>query len=348
MKQGTLVLVFTILIFFGSCKKESISIGANVQDLFYLENRGAKMPILVEGNTASGVIIVWVHGGPGGTSIGFQNDEYITKYLESEYAVAYWDQRASGGSQGSFTPKLEFAHYVEDLKKVIILIKHRYGTNSKVFLLSHSWGGLIVPAFLTENDNQSMVKGWINVAGTHNYYLNDSLTREALIKFGNEQIAANIHKKEWEKIVKDAEESVPDYTLKTSTKLNLHANTTDRYIDDIETVPNSGLTQLLADKTGFSLLWALSNAVATQVSDLPKDIMYAEYSTKLHLIKLPLICITGKYDFVCPRGLADEVIRKTSSTKKRLVILPHSGHLCMIHEPDTYYKEILSFVKENL
>lgn len=349
LKRNSLFIVLISFILFIGCNKEKISIGTNVRDYFYLENRGAKMPILVEGNTISGVIILLVHGGPGGSAIGFANDENITKYLESNYAVAYWDQRAAGGSQGSFTPKLELSQYADDLKKVILLLKYRYGSHTKVFLLSHSWGGLVAPAFLTEGDNQNMVKGWIDVAGAHNYNLTDWLTRDYLITFGKEQIAANIHKKEWEQIVKDAEASVPDYTLKTSTKLNRYANDVDQYIDDIYKPASPGLLEiLLGDKLTYSLLWAYSNKAATQISDLPKDIMYAEYSTKLPLLKLPLLCITGKYDFVCPRGLAGEVMLKTSSAKKRLVILNHSGHSCMLNEPDLFYEEVLTFVRENL
>ena len=53
------------------------------------------MPVLVEGNVDSGVIVLWVHGGPGGTAIGFQNDEFCSAQLEPKYAVAYWDQRAA-------------------------------------------------------------------------------------------------------------------------------------------------------------------------------------------------------------------------------------------------------------
>lgn len=34
---------------------------------------------------------------------------------------------------------------------------------------------------------------------------------------------------------------------------------------------------------------------------------------------------TGKYDYTVPKGLADEVMRNVASSRKKLVILPHSG-----------------------
>jgi pimeloyl-ACP methyl ester carboxylesterase len=331
------------------CKKENTTIGTDVQDYFYVSNEGAKMPVLVEGNTASGIILVWVHGGPGGTSIGFQNDAYISKYLETEFAVAYWDQRAAGGSQGSFTPKLEIGQFGEDLKKVIQVLKHRYGSESKVFILSHSFGGLVAPAFLTEGDNQNLVNGWINVAGAHNYILNDTLTRNYLIQFGNEQIKLGNHVSQWQAVVNEAEINVPDYQLKTSTALNKRAREVEAYIDDIKTVDGLQLRDLLlGTTTAFSLMWTTFNAGSTLVSDFPKDLMHAEYSSKLNSLTLPILCLTGKYDFTCPVGLAEEVMKKVNSTKKKLVILPHSGHICMTNEPEIFYPEIVKFVRENL
>ncbi len=331
-----------------SCQTESISIGTNVQDYFYLDNQGAKMPILVEGNTASGVMVLWVHGGPGGTAIGFQNDKNSTQYLESNFGVAYWDQRGAGGSQGSNTPPLSLDLYADDLKKVVALLKYRYGASTKVFLLSHSWGGLVAPAFLTQGTNQQAIAGWINVAGAHNYALNDSLTRAYLLQFGKTQVAQNIHAAEWQKIVDYAESHIPDGSLAVSQALNLCASQAEGYIADIQTNPGTGASSLFStDKTAFSFFWTLSNAGATYTSNLNTAILRAEYSSTLNRINRPLLCITGKYDFTVPRGLADEVMLKTASTRKKLLILPHSGHICMDDEPAAFYTAVVDFIKQN-
>ena len=345
--------LFSFLVFFAAmlvlgCQKESISIGTAVQDYFYLENQGAKMPVLVEGNTASGTLILWVHGGPGGTAIGFQNDKNSTQYLESRFGVAYWDQRAAGGSQGSTTSPLNLGQYADDLKKLITLLKYRYGEKTKFFILSHSWGGLVASAFLTDGNNQQAVRGWIDVAGAHNYALNDSLTRAYLLSFGKTQLAQGIHTTEWQKIVDYTESHVPDGSLEISRALNSCASEAEGYIADIQTTAGSGIGQLLStDKTAFSFFWTLSNAGATYFSPLNKAILQAEYSSKLSKLTLPILCITGKYDFTVPRGLADEVMQKTASTRKKLVILPHSGHICMDNEPIPFYEAIVEFVNQN-
>ena len=339
-------LICLISLLYG-CQTEDISTGTSIQDLFYVENQGAKMPVLVEGNMDSGVIVLWVHGGPGGTAIGFQNDQFSTDLLEPKYAVAYWDQRAAGGAQGSNTPELDESQYIEDLGKVITVLKYRYGQDKEVFLLSHSWGGLIAAGFLSVDSNQNRVKGWINVAGADNYHKNDSLTRTYLISYGQEQIAQGVKVADWQKIVDTAEKLVPDYTFKTSFELIACADQAEGLIDDIQT-SGAGIGGLLSPKkTAFSLFWMVSNAGSTFFSKLNDKIMYAEYSDKLPRITLPLLCITGKYDFTVPRGMADEVMEKTASVKKDLLILPHSGHICMSNEPDAFYAAVVKFIGEN-
>ncbi len=347
MKQLSFFTIACCLLF-ASCQKEKISIGTGVQNLFYVDNKGAQMAVLVEGNTASKVIVLFVHGGPGGTAIGFNNDDNITNYLESKYAVAFWEQRAAGISQGN--GQLQLNLYIEDMQKVIAVLKHRYGADSKIFVLSHSWGGLITPGYLTDNNaaNQSNVRGWINVAGAHNYYLNDSLTRDYLLRFGRQQVQQNINTGTWQGTVSFCENNIPNYDFKLSAEYSKIAFDAENLIDTINNpIGGGGPTTLLKKKFPFAPFWFISNLGATYFSDLGNEIIKAEYTSKLSLIKLPILCITGKFDFTVPAGMANEVMSKVSSTKKKLVILQKSGHICMDNEPDKFYTEVINFVEAN-
>ena len=54
--------------------------------------------------------------------------------LESSYATVFWDQRASGSSQGnSQNSLLTLPQFVEDLDKLVDLISHKYN-QPKIFL----------------------------------------------------------------------------------------------------------------------------------------------------------------------------------------------------------------------
>ncbi|HEX5171855.1 MAG TPA: hypothetical protein VFW11_21900, partial [Cyclobacteriaceae bacterium] len=62
MKKILLLASLGVLL---SCQDEPFYDG----DFFYLVNKGAQMPVSVRGNKASGIFILFIHGGPGGTSL---------------------------------------------------------------------------------------------------------------------------------------------------------------------------------------------------------------------------------------------------------------------------------------
>lgn len=338
MKNIIIVLMCLNLV---SCQKEQINTQGMISEQFYVENNGAKMPVLMEGNINSNAIVLWVHGGPGGTAIGFENDEQISTMLEPYHAVAYWDQRVAGSSQGGFTPKLELSQYVDDLKKVVAVIKKRYGVEKNIYMLSHSWGGMVAPAFLTEGNNQDSFKGWINVAGEHSYQKNDSLTREYLMSFGAEQIKAGRFVKEWTSVIETAKANVPNYTFGVSKTLNACASKVERYIPEIKPFASNEGNFFLTRK---NLFWLASNGGNTYISGIRQDILKVDYSEKLKNIRIPMLSITGKYDFTVPSGMADEAMKKVSSNYKKQVILQESGHISMKNEPELFYNLLRDFV----
>ena len=164
-----IIACFFPILFFVSCEKDD-PIGTSVSDLLWLENKGAQMPILVEGNTASETIILIIHGGPGGTAKVYNETlTDMSKPLEEKYGVAYWDQRLSGNTRGHYDESdITVAQMVEDTRLVVELLRHRYGQGTSIFLLGHSWGGYLGTAFLAEGQNQDLINGWIEVDGAHN------------------------------------------------------------------------------------------------------------------------------------------------------------------------------------
>src|SRR5664279_811311 len=183
------IYFFCCFLLLTACQKESILISTNASEVFYVENLGASMRVFVEGNTASNIFILIIHGGPGVSSY-FYDTKYISTHLGDKYAMVYWDQRNAGASQGTSNGKdLHLGVMVEDLKKVIEVLKYRYGQDISLFLVGHSFGGLIAADFVTTPGYQQLIKGLINVDGSHNYPLNDTLTREMLLSYGKREIS---------------------------------------------------------------------------------------------------------------------------------------------------------------
>lgn len=109
------------------------------ESLPYTEIDGYKFHTEIFGNPKSTPIIV-VHGGPGG------DYEYLKslKALSQDYRVIFYDQRGTGLSPRVDKEYLTLENNLDDLHSVI----QYFSREGKVKLIGHSWGGMLVTAYL--------------------------------------------------------------------------------------------------------------------------------------------------------------------------------------------------------
>ena len=158
-------------------------------DMLFLNHKGASMPILVKGDFSSDAIILVVHGGAGAPAGTFARD---LNPLEDEFAVAYWEQRHAGSSQGKFDPELlTIDQMSEDLELVIQLLKQQYGQDKKVFALAHSWGVQLSTYYMTHRENR--FDGIMLVNGSHKSEVEYSARISYIKRFAQEMIDAGAH-----------------------------------------------------------------------------------------------------------------------------------------------------------
>jgi pimeloyl-ACP methyl ester carboxylesterase len=343
MRQLNILLIF-VLLGTASCQKEKITFGKNVSETFYVENTGASMRVLVEGNTSGKVFIIFVHGGPGAGAFIY-NTDYITSNIEDKYAFVYWDQRNSGASQGNSNGKyLTLGLMTDDLKKVIEVIKDRYGQDSRIFLLGHSFGGLLTSSFLTTGNNQSMVKGWIFADGSHNYPMNDTLTRAMLLTIGQQQISLNKNKAAWEEIVAYCNANSVNFSFDESGKFEKYAEEAETYIDGVTKFNVATILGENAIRYNWPVTSMLSNYLYSSESGFNSVLSRTEFSSSLYKVTIPVLVIFGEYDFVCPKALGEDLFNRISSTDKKMVISPVSGHNIMIQDKVLFCKEVNDFI----
>lgn len=341
----TVLLLATLAGFFG-CNTEQITVSTDADDLFFLRSEGADMPIRVRGNTKSNTFILIVHGGPGASAMG--DFESVTGSLRKDYAVAYWDQRNSGSSQGGWNKQyLSVEQFADDLRKTVLVLKSRYGQQIGVFVYSHSWGGMVAPAFLTSGNNQDLVRGWIDADGWHNAPLSDSLSKAMQIEWATKKIAANDPDKDtWQKYLDYAKANDPQKDWQTEYRFTSHAHGCESLLQGEE------INDFSFSPFSFSFSPVSSPSGATNIGNLTlfsgefaESTIRKEYSSKLHVLTIPVLLIFGKYDFVCPAGLADDAIKHlTSSPSVTKVILEKSGHQTMNSETEAFNAAVKVFV----
>jgi len=339
-------IVCFLFLFLVACQKEKITIGTNVFETFYLDNVGASMRILVEGNTASHTFLIIVHGGPGTGSFVYDT-HYISQNIENKYAVVFWDQRDAGASQGNSNGNnLNLPQMTDDLKKVIELIKYRYGQNSGVFILGHSFGGLLTTSFMTTGQNQSMVKGWIMVDGSHNYPLNDTLTRQMLLRVGQQQIALNIRADNWTPIINYCNAHPGNFTLAESDQLESLAEYAESYIAEVNQFNLITAMEAISIEDDLPITSIFSNYLYSSNANFNTELAKTQFSTMLDKIVTPTLLLYGEYDFICPKELGEDILNRINTNDKRMVISPVSGHNFMFQDEVLFCNEVDNFIEK--
>lgn len=343
MKKKALLLLLPGLLM--ACQSEQITIGTGVNETFYVDQSGSGLRVQVRGNTQADKIILTVHGGPGGSSYYLSHLDQMRQLVEPNYAVAYLDQPMAGASQGN-----RIGYSIDDIAggigKAIAVLKHRYGRDKKIILYSESWGGLIAAAFLTTGENQNSVAGWINSDGPHDFNLMDREVIRMAIRIGNQQIALGKNVARWQEIVQYCQTNDPAGNYDVSRKLNELLGDAEYLIDEVIPAEFNTISVFRSEANANNApLTALGlNLVANRRNGVERQAYDKSYAQKVAAIRVPLLLLWGKYDFIAPPAVADSLFMTVRSTVKRKVILERSGHNGFLQEPDLYWTNWLAFV----
>ena len=344
MKKITSILILSIVIFFSSCEKDDIS--STLSDVLYVKYKGAEMPSYIYGNGSEKTFLIILNGGPGGKGLEYRVGGI--KDLEDKYAIVYMDQRGSGMSTGNYSgPELTPELMAEDVLALVKVLKYKYGNDLNLFLLGHSWGGLLGSKVLLTD--QTPFKGWIEVDGGHNLkHLFDDL----LVRFpevADDQISEGNSVDFWTDVKTQIEEiKKGGNTDDNSTALNKLGYEAEEHLHE---------DSVLADQTGMSInlinyLYEesiLTASISFMTINTTLSYIYTEvdYTQDLNKITIPSMIMWGKYDLVIPYKQGVEAYDNIGSAKKTWVLFEKSGHSAMMDEYEKFSNEMIKFIDAN-
>jgi pimeloyl-ACP methyl ester carboxylesterase len=328
-----------------NCQPEDISRSTTANDTFYVQNNEAAMRVNVKGNTLSNKVVLIIHGGPSSSSYFYRSNE-VKNILEPEYAVAYWDQRMAGASQGAGNiNKASLSQFGDDLQKVVVVLKHRYGSAVKIYLWSHSWGGMVASEFMTSHNDEALVSGWIFANSLHDWPLNNANTNDKLQRTATEQIAAGNRVSEWQDITNRCNQISAPFGEGENQELNDLATLAMTYIDgfkplDAFKILRENLIDLRIPLTGFFLNY--NNPVIPRLID---EVLNKSYGSSLQQVTIPVLVCSGEHDFITPSETADDFYNRVASTDKQRITFSNSGH--NMEEQGAYINAFKEFVKNH-
>lgn len=340
-----LAILIPALLFLFSCNRPDI--GPGVEETFFVRTDGADMPVYVRGNTQSNKFILVIHGGPGGQSFVYQSGKFA-EILEEDHALLMWDQRGQGASQGHYgEDEVNIERMRLDLKAVVLAIKERYGESSKLYLMGHSWGGLLGTAF-AQSEDQSLVDGWIEVGGAHDVPLLYESVYTMLDTFADREIAAFRNRSFWIDVKNDLA-TVPseNAVLENWEVVNRSGHQAERKISAVQTPVlrdedsrTSTFQNPIDDLTSL-----LSGAVTANL--LLEEVFATNLSTTMDQIQVPTLLLWGRYDFVVSPRLGEVAFPEIGTTDKEFVIFEQSGHSPMFNQPEEFSAVVADWISRH-
>ena len=336
-----IIAIALLLLSMISCSKEESSIN-NLNETIYIRHENADMPAHIHGNGSEKVFLIILHGGPGANGLAYRVNS-IRKEIEENNAVVYFDQRGSGVSQGNYCEDdISIDLMVDDVLALAKVIRSKYGKDSKLFLMGHSWGGTLGTAVLLKN--QSEFSGWIDVDGAHNHKgLYDEYKRILQIT-ADEQISLGNSIEFWEDMLDDVKAVGSDWSIENHLRLNSLAITAEGTLQDDQIFYESEFDRgdNVQRPNGLQMNWNMG--LIGHILDYKNDLNQISYTNRLSEITIPSLVLWGKYDLSVPLIFAHEAHDSLGSNDKEIFIFEKSGHSPFLTEPDLFGDELIEFI----
>ncbi|WP_173002955.1 alpha/beta fold hydrolase [Chitinophaga sp. SYP-B3965] len=293
-----------------------VTAACQAQDTTILTSDSVQLVVKVAGQ---GAPCIFVHGGPGGGFISFE--KMGGKNLELCLTMVYYDQRGSGSSKNATDYSLN--RMVQDIEELRLQLKL-----DKVYLLSHSFGGII--AYNYAKKYPEHVYGLI-LANSTLHFLNTASTKE--------QVEYGYHLLRKDTVIRETDSLLQIMTAvrKEMSKQRIGYKF---LTDDIQTIIKlDSLDEQYPRTNDFGM------AIVVPLLDTSKKVIYPEYSkdytAETANLRIPVLTITGTNDHAI--GIHHYELFKFPQQE---VVKIDGGHLLYFEQNEAFVKAICKFIKK--
>jgi pimeloyl-ACP methyl ester carboxylesterase len=278
-------------------------------------------------------VLLYLHGGPGGTSVPAAA---AWKPWEEHFAVVHWDQRGAGrtfrknGEAGC--GRLTVDRMVEDgIEVAEFLIGHLQ--QPKILLVGHSWGSALAVFMLKRRPE--LFSAFVGTGQLTNMRRNEEYNYRRQLQQAEQR--GN----------QDALQALrtigpPPYS-EFSSLLTLR-ECTDRLTggdgDPLQPRP----TPIAADFTAEEVP-ALQQGAAYSRNELLEELNAIDLPSLGPAFAVPIFFFEGTHDQQTPIELAEEYFSTISAPSKGLVRFAGCHHFVVMNRPDLFLRELLTHVR---
>jgi pimeloyl-ACP methyl ester carboxylesterase len=343
-----------VMLLAGGCKKEEPQPSQSFRELFWVTNKGSQMPVLMTGNKESSSIVLFIHGGPGSSSIdvaGVYTGSPVN--LTDNFLMASWDQRYAGYSINPDPidwSTVNVDQYAEDCAMVTDQLKIRF-PGKKIIVVGHSWGGAVLTNFISHAAYQGKYDGWVVADGMVNGFelanaiLSYSLGRcNALIAEGNVQYIDTLAY--LNSVTLDPEA----YDMPTFLRLQMLAISLaipgEKPLDPEILLRCAQLEKSIFPDSADQIRKNNNSGSQANLDLFYNQVYFINSNASYGNISKPGLIIWGVHDYVVPADAAYPFIGRLGSLGKtfQFKLYPACWHTPMFSNREQYINDIKSFI----
>lgn len=303
---------------------------------------GIRQYVQVRGTNKSNPLLLFIHGGPGGSLAGLTH--ILQKGWEDRYTVVNWDQRNTCKTYYANKNKAEeisktgtIDEYISDIDEVIAYLHTVYDFD-KLILMGFSWGSVIGSEYAKRHPEN--LKCYIGVGQLVDFreginFICSKMNKMALEKHNLKDIAK----------IQNITNSIPD-----------KPEMTKEFMGQIRTFSFMASGYIAPDARRFpvkeifsSPFMNLTEKFSMMKSDFSlfdktiKTMMTYDFSINMKY-EIPVLFVYGEEDFSSPLELFEAYYDKISAPEKKLVIIPKASHNCFYDKPHEFLQIFSEFI----
>ena len=305
----------------------------------FVNINNSKQNILTMITSNENPVLLIVHGGPGSP-----DRPLVFKYnseLSKKYTVICWDQRGSGLSYSKDDKKKELTIelMLSDLKELVVFLLKKYNKD-KLYIAGHSWGAYLGLRFVSEYPQY--VKYYVGTGQGISSYVDEIYKFNFVLERAKE--LKDI--KALEKLKSFGAPIGASYSENSEYEAGYVGKLIHKYGGYIHPKSTLSMNSYFLDYIRFYKLdiFKVLAGMNYSVKNLNPQINSSDRITDITELKVPILLISGEWDYICPVPAAKVWFEKLSAPKKEFAVIKNAAHMVNFEKPDEWNKELLKIL----
>lgn len=311
-----------------------------IAEIRELRLHGQQQSVIIKGADSTKPVLLYLHGGPGGTSMGLR---LFNGFLEKDFVVVYWDQLGCGKSYyRDITPEnMTLPAFVDYTLALTDYLTKRFG-QEKIYLMGESWGTVLSMHALQKQPES--YHAYFGVGSVVHIYRSEAvslawLKKEVVSKGDKQDIQevndlilpdSTVSQAEWESYFQSQRHFLYKYSgVWAKPPSGIEAFKMFLF-DEAYT-----LTEKFNMKKGMDFSFA-------HLSPFVKSINFLE---TIDSMEVPMYFLQGRQDYTTPTSIVEEFYEKINAPEKAIFFFEHSAHMPHNEEPEKFAQTLKEIVE---